>query len=375
MEVRNMKRSSTLKYLAIFIGLVLFTFALTACGGGSEEPGTSEGSNENGVVDMTVAFLGQIDAWPTYAAIQDGSDEKYGLDIEMMFFDSGMPMIETVPAKQWQLADAGSVPSLMASLRYDVEMIGIASDESPANAVMARPDNPVFNTQGANPDFPEAYGTADDVRGKTFLVTTVSSAHYTLSKYLESLGLSDKDVTINNLEQAQAVKAFESGEGDFIVLWTPFMYRGFEKGWKTVADASQCGATTLMMFLAEKDFAAENPDLVAQFLAVNNDKTKRYLNEGVSLVPEIQTYFKDWAAMDITESDVKLDIETHKLYTLEEQIEMMESGELEASLADAAKFFVDQSLFTQDEFDQLVGKSFGINPEYLKAALEITPAE
>jgi hypothetical protein len=53
----------------------------------------------------------------------------------------------------------------------------------------------------------------------------------------------------------------------------------------------------------------------------------------------------------------------------------MESGELEASLADAAKFFVDQSLFTQDEFDQLVGKSFGINPEYLKAALEITPAE
>ncbi|MCR6544662.1 ABC transporter substrate-binding protein [Dehalobacterium formicoaceticum] len=366
-----MKKCSSFKLLAVFLGLILFSFALTACGGSN---GTDSGDGDK-VTKLNAAFLGQIDAWPIYTATMDGTDEKYGLDIEMMFFDSGMPMIETLPAKQWQIADAGSVPSLMASLRYDVEMVGIASDESPANAVMARADNAVFKTQGSNPDFPKAFGSADDVRGKTFLVTTVSSGHYTLSKYLEALGLTEKDVVINNLEQAQAIKAFESGEGDFLVLWTPYMYRAFEKGWKTVADASQVGATTLMMFLAEKDFAAEHPELVAQFLAANNEKTKRYLSEGVALVPEIQTYYKDWAAMDISESDVKLDIETHKLYTIEEQIAMMESGELEASLTDAANFFVNQNKFKPEEFDQLKAKKFGINPAYLKAALEVKPAE
>ncbi|MEL7568394.1 MAG: NrtA/SsuA/CpmA family ABC transporter substrate-binding protein [Dehalobacterium sp.] len=364
-----MKKNLSKKSFILVLGLLLLSFALAGCGSSGEETDASE------VTKLTASFLAQIDTWPTYAGTLDGTDEKYGLDIELMFFESGMPQIETIPAKQWQIADTGNVPGIMASLRYDTQIIGLASDESPANAVMARPDSPVFKTQGANSEFPEVFGTAEDVKGKTFLVTTVSSAHYTLSSYLKTLGLTESDVVVKNLEQAQAVKAFESGEGDFIVLWTPYMYRGFEKGWKMVADASQCGAKCLMVFLAEKDFAKEHPDLVAKFLAADNEKAKVYLNDGVKLVPEIQSYFKDWCAMDITAEDVKLDIETHKIYTLEEQLEIFDSGQLEEWLLDAATFFVSQKKFTSEELGQLKAKHFNINPEFLIQALEVKPVQ
>lgn len=371
-----MKKNYSLptKSLILLLGLFFLSFALTGCG--TDSAGNGETDTEaNEVTDITVSFLAQIDTWPTYAATLDGTDEKYGLDIELMFFESGMPQIETIPAKQWQIADTGNVPGIMASLRYDTQLIGIASDESPANAVMARSDSPVFNTKGANPDYPEVFGTAEDVKGKTFLVTTVSSAHYTLSSYLKSLGLKESDVVVKNLEQAQAVKAFESGEGDFIVLWTPYMYRGFEKGWKTVADASQCKAKCLMVFLAEKEFAEQHPDLVAKFLAVDNEKAKVYISEGANLVPDIKAYFKDWCAMDISEADVKLDIDTHKIYTIEEQLEIMESGQLEEWLTDAADFFVSQNKFKAEDLEVLKAKHFGINPKFLQMAAEVKPAQ
>ena len=45
-------------------------------------------------------------------------------------------------------------------------------------------------------------------------MTTVSSAHYGLSNWLKALGLTDKDVTIKNMDQAQALGAFDNGIGD-----------------------------------------------------------------------------------------------------------------------------------------------------------------
>lgn len=358
------RKKSALVVAAI---LVLSLVALAGCGGG--------GGGAEGTTDLNGAFLGQIDSWPTYAAMNDGTQEKYGLNMNMLLFDSGMPMIETLPAKEWQVADTGNVPALMATLRYDTKMIGIASNESPANAIVARPGDPVLSTTGASAEFPDIKGSADQVRGKTFLVTTVSSGHYTLSKYLEALGLSDTDVTIRNLEQPQAIKAFESGEGDYLVLWTPFLYRAYEKGWEKVADAEECGASTLMIYLAEKEFAEneENADTIARFLAMASSNVERYAAEGDALAPDIKSFFMDFAAMDMSEEDIKLDIETHELYTVDEQLELMSSGELEAMLTDAAQFFVDQNKFTQEEFDQLIAKNFNIDPSYLELAKDVTP--
>lgn len=365
-----MKGKKRTKRAALVAMLLIFSLvALVGCGGGG-----GGGKAGGDVTDLNAAFLGQIDTWPAYAAVQDGTAEKYGLKINMLLFDSGMPMIETLPAKEWSIADTGNVPSLMASLRYDTKIVGIASNESPANAIVARPGDPIFDTKGSNPEFPEILGKAEDIKGKTFLVTTVSSAHYTLSKYLQALGLSDADVTINNLEQPQAIKAYESGEGDYLVLWTPDLYRAYEKGWKKVASADECGASALMLYVADKDFAAENGDTIAKFLAMAGSKVDVYNKEGKGLTGDIKSFFMDFAAMDMSEKDIEQDIETHELYTVEQQYELMKNGELTNMLKDAGQFFVAQNKFTKEEYDSLVAKDFGIDYSYLEKAKEVKPA-
>lgn len=89
------------------------------------------------------------------------------------------------------------------------------------NSVLVRPDSPIAKVKGYNKDFPEVLGSPDTVKGKTFLTTTVSSAHYGLSSWLKVLGLTDKDITIKNMDQAQALAAFDNGIGDGVALWLP----------------------------------------------------------------------------------------------------------------------------------------------------------
>lgn len=121
---------------------------------------------------------------------------------------------------------------MMGNLRYGTSVIAIGNDESMTNSVLVRPDSPIAKVKGYNKDFPEVLGSPDTVKGKTFLTTTVSSAHYGLSSWLKVLGLTDKDITIKNMDQAQALAAFDNGIGDGVALWAPHMYAGQEKGWK-----------------------------------------------------------------------------------------------------------------------------------------------
>ena len=115
----------------------------------------------------------------------------------------------------------GTVPTMMASMRYGYKLIGISNVESETNDLWVRPDSPLLKTKGANPQYPNIYGTADDWKGKKILGPTVTTAHYALSATLQALGLSDKDVNIVHMELGQAMTAFNAGEGDIIMLWAP----------------------------------------------------------------------------------------------------------------------------------------------------------
>jgi len=357
------KRNGFMLFIVI-LGVLLIAFSMSGCGAKpAEDTGTTESAE---LTKMTVTFQPQLDAWPAFSAIKEGLDKEKGLEMEMMFFDSGMPQIEAIPAQQWAAGSTGNVPMLMASLRYDAYAIGIATDESTAQGVLARPDSPIFKTKGFNPDFPEAYGSPDDIKGKTFLCTTVSSGHYILSQYLKAMGLTEKDVVVKNLEQAQAMAAFESGEGDFVVLWSPFLYRAYEKGWQMVADGSQVGAKCFMVLIAEKKYADEHPAEIVKFLDVFFTKVDQLKAEGTTLASDMKVFFNEWAAMDISEADAKIDIEKHPVYDVKEQLEFLSNGDMAAWLGNATGFFVSQGKFTQEEADQLKAKNYGVNDSFMK---------
>lgn len=343
---------------------------LAGCGGGG---GGGSASGEGDVLSVEGGFQGQIDAWSAYYAINTDPSiqEKYGIDMKMQYFDSGMPMVQTVPANQLAIMSNGSVPTLMSALRYDTPIVGISSNESRANAVLARPDDNVFKTKNENGTF----GSAADLKGKTILTTTVSTGTYTLSKYLESLGLTEADVTVKNLEQAQAIAAFESGEGDYLVLWAPFLYTGYEKGWKEVANAEQVGAECLMLWVADPKLAKEDPEAVARLLAMVDEGATKFNKDGKKLAPEISAFFTDWAAMNVSEDDAALDIESHDIYSLEDQLKMMESGELLKAMQGTAAYFEGQGKYTPEDVKKLEEKGYCIDSSFLEKAIEVRDAK
>ncbi|MFZ5595800.1 MAG: ABC transporter substrate-binding protein [Bacillota bacterium] len=359
-----MKKSKKVYVLiSLLVILSLLTVAVFGCGGGDAK------GKEEGPAKIRVSHQPEFETYQSYAAIQEGLDKKAGIAMELLYFDSGMPQIEALPANQWDVGATGGVPMLMAALRYDAYMIGLANDESKANVIMVRPDSPILKTKGANPKYPEVYGTADDVRGKTILVTTVSSGHYALAGYLRALGLTEKDVKIQNLEQAQAVAAFESGKGDILVVWTPFAYTGLKKGWQVAASSDQVGAGVPLVLIANKKFADENPEQVVKFLDVFFQSLDKMKKEQANLAEPYQKFLKDWAAIDISKEDAALDIEWHPVYDLKEQLVMFDSSkgqsEMEKTMAGIAEFFTEQGKFTPAEKEKVMKSGF-VTDKFLK---------
>jgi len=286
----------------------------------------------------------------------------------MHMFDSGMAQIEALPAKQWVLGATGGVPMMLAALRQKAYLLGIGDDDSMANAVMVRPDSPILKTKGFNPKFPELYGTPDDVKGKTILVTTISSGHYAMSLWLKSMGLTDKDVVVKNMDPAQALAAFEKGIGDAVVLWAPLMYTGLKKGWKVAGDVKKAGGFVPIVLIGDKEFCDKNPETVAKFLKVFLRGVDLQRKEGAKLVPEYTRFLK-WAGMNMSEEEAKMDLEMHPVFTLEEQLKMFDASKGESQVQawqkDLVTFFVSLGRLKPAEGEKLMD-GFYITDKFLK---------
>ena len=106
--------------------------------------------------------------------------------------------------------------------------------------------------QGVERKVPRILGSPETVKGKTFWVTTLSSAHYALTSWLEILGLTNSDiVAIKNMDQAQVLKAFESNECDGVALWAPHMFVAANKGAVMAADVRTAGKGNPVVLVAD----------------------------------------------------------------------------------------------------------------------------
>jgi len=344
----------------VLLVLVFIACSVFVCGGSAE-------TKSDALREITVSSQPSFESFTIYWAIKQGFMEKHGIDAKMMYFDSGMPQIEALPSKQWDIGAVGSVPALFASLRYGVYIVSVIQDDSDLMRVLARPESSIFDTKGYNPNFPDVYGAPEDLIGSQALVTTVATIHYTLGKYLDALGVSESDLKIVNLEQPQAFTAFDSGVGDTVSLWSPFNTLGMEKGWKVVAKGSDVGARALLVWIASKEWADENVDLIVDFLDAFYEAQEDLLfKQGSILANEYVDFMMDWCGLEISEIVAKGDFENEIAYTIEEHLKYLENGTFAEWTKDSLDYFVKQGRFTQEERESLEAINFGITDKFMK---------
>ena len=170
--------------------------------------------------------------------------------------------------------------------------------------MMVRPDSPILKTKGFNKQFPEVYGKPEDIKGKTILCTTVSSAHYAMSNWLKVLGLKDKDVIIKTWTRPKRLQLSNQASEMPLPFGRPIL-SGLDKGWKIAADLKMCGVALPVVIIGEKEFCDKNPELVAKSLRVFFRGINLINKEGEKVLPEYKRFYKEWAGMDMTDDVAK----------------------------------------------------------------------
>lgn len=65
---------------------------------------------------VPTAWMGAQETFPIWYAKQKGWDKEVGLDVELLYFSSGMDALSTLPAKTWVFGGMGAIPALMGAL-------------------------------------------------------------------------------------------------------------------------------------------------------------------------------------------------------------------------------------------------------------------
>lgn len=309
---------------------------------------------------------------PTWWAIEDGWTKEKNIELNYILFPSGAPQVEALAANQWDVGAMGTVPTLMAVLRYGAKFIAISNDESETNDIWVRPDSPILKTKGFNPKYPEVYGSPEDWKGKKILVTTVSTVHYALYATLKVLGLTEQDVEIINVEQGQAVTAFSSGQGDIVCLWAPYSYVAAAKGWKKVSSGARAGVMIPGGVVVRKEFAEKHPDLVVQWLDIYMSGLDHLRTDKTNSAIWMQKYFVEYCGLQLPENAIKSELELRPIYSVEQQIKALtEPDKASAWMKGIADFFAKQGRITKADMADLQKTNFGIDASFMKKVQEI----
>jgi sulfonate transport system substrate-binding protein len=126
-------------------------------------------------------------------------------------FTSGPPMLEAMSSGSVDIGGVGDAPPVFAASGGEgVEIVGArATPTGDQDAVVVPKGSPITSIQ--------------QLKGKKIAYGSGSSANFQLLTVLTKAGLTTKDVTLVNLQPANALAAFTSGAVDAWDIWPPYV--------------------------------------------------------------------------------------------------------------------------------------------------------
>jgi ABC-type nitrate/sulfonate/bicarbonate transport system substrate-binding protein len=279
-------------------------------------------------------------ALPFHVATEKGWWKEVGLAPEFSTFPAGVPQIAAAAAKSWDVGGTGSVPAVLGHVRFGIKTIGVTNDESAGNALVG----------SAKKAAEFAKDPAAALRGQTITLTQNSTADFAIQSCLKKYGLKKSDVVLKNMGQSEIISALSSNNTDLAGLWAPNIYTVEEKaGAQVLCTGKEGGATVPGALIARGDYAKENPQNVAKFLAV-------YLRAWSWMSthkPEAIAMMKDFYAkggVTISEASMKKEFDTRPTFNLATQIKQMDratgNGQMDAWFAQISVFMRETGAIT-----------------------------
>ncbi len=175
---------------------------------------------------------------------------------------------------------AGSSPIAAGVSRgLNLELVWIIEDIASAEALVVR--------EGSGITAPQ------DLRGKRLGVPFASTTHFHTLFALEQFGIDSKEVHLQHLQPPEIVAAWEKGEIDAAFVWDPALGQIKRSGSVLITSGqlSNWGKATFDGLVAERSWAARNPDFMCAFVktiaaadAAYRDNTEAWTADS----PEVQ---------------------------------------------------------------------------------------
>ena len=249
---------------------------------------------------------------PYYIASEKGWWQDLGLKPAFSTFPAGVPQIAASAAKSWDVGGTGSVPAVLGAARYNLLTIGITNDESQGNALLA---------SGAKADgFARNPGS---IKGQLIVLTANSTGDYAVQSCLSKWGLKKADVQIKSMGQAEIISAMSSGNADLGGLWAPNIYTLEEKaGAKLICSGRDAGAIVPGAIIVRQEYAKEQPQNVAKYLAVYLRAQKWSLAHRAEAVAMMKKFYEQ-GGVTISEAAMNKEFDTRPVFDLAGQLKIM----------------------------------------------------
>jgi ABC-type nitrate/sulfonate/bicarbonate transport system substrate-binding protein len=296
-----------MKHIHTGLRVGAITLALLAAGGVKAQAALSE---------IKVSYQPALYwALPFFIATEKNWWAEVGLKPVFSTFPAGVPQIAAANSKSWDVGGTGSVPAVLGHVRFGIKTIGMTNDESAGNALLVRKD--VAAKIAANPAL---------LKGQTILLTANSTGDYAVQACLKRYGLAKADVSIKNMGQAEIVSAVSSNNAEFAGLWAPNIYTLEEKaGAKVLCSGKDGGVVVPGALIARGEYAEQNPENVAKFLAVYLRAWKWATANRPEAIAMMKKFYEQ-GGVSISEASMKKEFDTRPTFDLTQQLARMDRG-------------------------------------------------
>jgi sulfonate transport system substrate-binding protein len=298
------------------------------------------------------ALLGSV---PFLLADEKGWWKEVGLKVTTTNFPAGAPQIAA--SKSWDVGYTGSVPAVLGAVRFGLHTIAFSDDQSATNALYVR---------GPNAD--AIIKNPASLKGGTVFLTGNSTVDLAARSCLAKFGLAKGDVTVRSMGQAEIIAAMSSGSAEVGGLWAPNTYTVEEKaGAKYLCSGKDTGTLVPGNMIVRAEWAKENPQLVARFLAVYL-RAQRYLAANRKEALAMMKKHYEAGGVNISEAAMNKEFDLRPMFDLNAQMAMFNRG-AQPSKADAtmnaiAAFMKEVGSLRADE--ALPDPKTYVTDEYLK---------
>jgi sulfonate transport system substrate-binding protein len=203
----------------------------SAAASGSAPAGTSGSVSAASLKNVTLHVGDQAGSGSQSLLTAAGLIGKLPFKVDWSDFTSGPPMLQAMGAGSVDIGAVGDAPPVFEAAGGGKIAVVAATVADPQAAALLLPRG-------------SAVTSVAQLKGKTIAVSEGSSANYHLLAVLKQAGLTVKDVTVENLQPAQALAAFASGHVAAWDIWSPYIEEAqVQHGARVLVNGSPVGKT------------------------------------------------------------------------------------------------------------------------------------